>query len=69
MGLSSILVFFTAFLQTKYALPWVSLFGGASGDAEWQQILKKIKDKFRWGDWEEDTFTQCGVLMTDDSDS
>ena len=40
------------------------LFGGASGDAEWQQILKKIKDKFRWGDWEEDTFTQCGVLIT-----
>ncbi|CAE7255758.1 RE1 [Symbiodinium sp. CCMP2456] len=41
------------------------LFGGSDEDSEWQGILKRIKDRFQWGDWERDTegFTQCGVRV------
>ena len=39
------------------------LFGGRDDDAEWQAILQKIQDRFKWGDWEKDTFVQCGVLI------
>ncbi|CAE7261879.1 RE1 [Symbiodinium sp. CCMP2592] len=39
------------------------LFGGRDDDKEWQAILDQIKVKFKWGDWEEDSFVQCGVLI------
>ncbi|OLP94836.1 Copia protein [Symbiodinium microadriaticum] len=39
------------------------LFGGRDDDKEWQNILDQIKAKFKWGDWEEDSFVQCGVLI------
>ncbi|CAE7244002.1 RE1, partial [Symbiodinium sp. CCMP2456] len=39
------------------------LFGGRDDDEEWQGILKKIQERFKWGDWDKDQFTQCGVQI------
>ena len=39
------------------------MFGGAEDDKGWQEILRLIKERFRWGHWEQDCFTQCGVLI------
>ncbi|CAE7454855.1 RE1 [Symbiodinium sp. CCMP2592] len=39
------------------------MFGGADDDKGWQEILRLIKEKFRWGNWDQDCFTQCGVLI------
>ncbi|CAE7653027.1 RE1 [Symbiodinium sp. CCMP2592] len=39
------------------------LFAGADDDPEWQAILQKIKERFKWGDWEQDDFIQCGVRI------
>ena len=32
------------------------LFGGSEEDSLWQEILNKIKQKFKWGDWEHGEF-------------
>ena len=39
------------------------LFGGDDKDPKWKAILDKIKQRFRWGDWESDVFVQCGVKV------
>ena len=39
------------------------LFGGRDDDQEWQGILEKIQERFKWGDWDKDNFVQCGVLI------
>ncbi|OLP92132.1 Retrovirus-related Pol polyprotein from transposon TNT 1-94 [Symbiodinium microadriaticum] len=39
------------------------LFGGSSQDQEWQELIVQIKKKFKWGDWDLDNFTQCGVQI------
>ena len=39
------------------------LFGGSEGDTEWQGILQKIREHFKWGDWDKDHFVQCGVQI------
>ena len=39
------------------------LFSGAEDDLQWQRIIAQIKEKFKWGDWEKDNFTQCGVQI------
>ena len=39
------------------------MFAGRSDDEGWQRILEMIKQKFKWGDWEKDDFTQCGVRI------
>ncbi|CAE7853715.1 RE1 [Symbiodinium sp. KB8] len=39
------------------------IFAGSSTDAEWHGILEKIKAHFKWGDWDVDCFTQCGVQV------
>ena len=44
------------------------LFGGREDDAEWQEILRQIKEKFRWSDWEQGRFVQCGVEIVQDSE-
>ena len=44
------------------------LFAGGEGDSEWQAIIKRIQEKFRWSDWEESVFTQCGVLVRQTSE-
>ncbi|CAE7691047.1 RE1 [Symbiodinium sp. CCMP2592] len=37
------------------------MFAGSDSDSEWQGLLQKIQERFRWGDWDKDTFVQCGV--------
>ncbi|CAE7660472.1 RE1, partial [Symbiodinium sp. CCMP2456] len=39
------------------------LFSGSADDAEWQALLEKIRQRFKWGDWEQDKFVQCGVQV------
>ena len=39
------------------------IFGGDDDHAGWCEKLKQIQERFRWGDWEMDKFTQCGVLI------
>ena len=39
------------------------LFGGQTGDELWESKLRAIKEHFKWGDWEEGKFTQCGVVV------
>ena len=37
------------------------MFAGSDSDVEWQGLLKRIQERFRWGDWDKDSFVQCGV--------
>ena len=39
------------------------LFCGKQGDPLWEAKLQAIRDHFKWGDWEEGRFTQCGVVV------
>ncbi|CAE7837991.1 RE2 [Symbiodinium sp. CCMP2592] len=39
------------------------LFGGSEQDAGWQDILKQIRERFKWSEWEADRFVQCGVQI------
>ena len=39
------------------------LFMGSAEDVKWTAILDAIQKKFKWGDWETDVFTQCGVRV------
>ena len=39
------------------------LFSGSDSDQQWTRVVDAIKKEFRWGDWESDKFTQCGVLV------
>ena len=39
------------------------LFCGKQDDATWEAKLQAIRDHFKWGDWEEGRFTQCGVVV------
>ena len=39
------------------------LFAGSKQDVQWQEVLSKIKNHFRWSDWEQGRFSQCGVVV------
>ena len=39
------------------------LFTGDSSDKGWQEIIEKIKTRFKWGDWDTNDFVQCGVQI------
>ena len=39
------------------------LFAGKRGDALWEAKLQAIREKYKWGDWDEGKFVQCGVLV------
>ena len=39
------------------------LFAGKSGDRLWESKLEAIRAQYKWGDWDEDKFTQCGVIV------
>ena len=39
------------------------MFAGSASDSAWLDKLTQIKQRFGWGSWEEDKFTQCGVLI------
>ena len=40
------------------------LFTGNTNHAGWKAVIQSIKDRFKWGDWDKDNFTQCGVQVT-----
>lgn len=42
------------------------LFSGSEKDESWQEVLQKIKQHYKWGEWESGRFTQCGVLIEED---
>ncbi|CAE7865918.1 unnamed protein product, partial [Symbiodinium necroappetens] len=44
------------------------LFGGNSQDPAWQKIRRLIQERFKWGQWESGKFTQCGVVIEQDSE-
>eukprot|EP00435_Cladocopium_sp_Y103_P054802 s94_g18.t1 len=44
------------------------LFSGPQNCPAWQQIIESIKTKFKWTDWESNSFTQCGVLVEEQPD-
>ena len=44
------------------------LFTGNTQDARWNWIIDQIKTRFKWGDWDCDHFTQCGVNITKTED-
>ena len=39
------------------------LFGGSVEDQGWTRILELIKNRFKWGDWDQGSFVQCGVQV------
>ena len=39
------------------------LVAGCPDDKNWQAIEEALKQKYKWGEWETDRFTQCGVLI------
>eukprot|EP00435_Cladocopium_sp_Y103_P059364 s526_g21.t1 len=44
------------------------LFAGDPKDPAWLQLEAKIKERFKWQDWEEGRFVQCGVLVEEQPD-
>ena len=44
------------------------LVAGDPQDKDWQAIEQALKDKYKWGEWEVDRFTQCGVLIEAQAD-
>ena len=44
------------------------LFAGDADNKAWQQILEQIRTRFKWTDWEEKKFVQCGVLVEEQAD-
>ena len=40
------------------------LFSGSSSCKEWKAKIEAIQTRFKWGDWEQGTFTQCGVQIS-----
>lgn len=44
------------------------LFSGCAADPVWVATEKAIKDEFKWSDWEEGRFVQCGVLIEQEQD-
>lgn len=44
------------------------LFAGPSDDKDWDNITQAIQTMFRWTDWEENDFIQCGVRAQRQSD-
>jgi hypothetical protein len=39
------------------------IFAGSKTDKHWLDMLEQIKKKFKWGDWDQDNFVQCGVQV------
>ena len=44
------------------------LFGGGKDCSEWNHIKGLIQVKYKWGQWEQGKFTQCGVLIEQHSE-
>ena len=39
------------------------LFSGLTGDKLWESVIASIKQEYKWSDWEENSFVQCGVQV------
>ena len=39
------------------------LFAGSDSDKGWLDIVRRIKERFAWGSWDEGDFVQCGVRV------
>ena len=39
------------------------LFAGSDHDQGWQDLVRRIKERFAWGSWDEGDFVQCGVRI------
>ena len=39
------------------------LFAGPPEDQRWLQLERETKERFKWSDWEEGKFVQCGVQI------
>ena len=39
------------------------MFAGSPTDTRWQNICKQKQERFRWGEWEMNSFVQCGVTI------
>ena len=58
------------FREDRSPIGWICghvddfLFGGQG--PEWEVIKAKIKERFKWGQWESGRFLQCGVLIEQD---
>ena len=39
------------------------MFAGITGDGLWDNKVEEIKQRFKWGEWLEDEFVQCGVKI------
>ena len=44
------------------------LFAGPPEDAAWQAMESHIKQHYKWSDWEEKSFVQCGVQIDEQDD-
>lgn len=44
------------------------LFAGPSNNSDWNALTTKIKEHFKWTDWETKSFVQCGVKVEEQSD-
>ena len=44
------------------------LFSGSDSDPAWAAVVSAIQQEFRWGEWESDTFVQCGVKVIQHAD-
>ena len=57
------------FNEDRTPIGWVCghvddfLFGGQKGAVKWESIKAQIKERFKWGQWEQGRFVQCGVLV------
>ena len=44
------------------------LFAGPADNSDWQELEKKIKEHYKWSEWEMGTFVQCGVQIVEQPD-
>lgn len=57
------------FAEDQTVIGWVCghvddfLFAGSSTDPRWKSVREKIQERFKWGEWERNQFTQCGVKV------
>ena len=62
------------FDKTGQPIGWVCghvddfMFAGNPEDPRWKEICKCIQERFRWGEWENNNFVQCGVTIQRQTD-
>ena len=46
----------------------LQLLDGNEACPEWNQLLQNIQQKYKWSDWEEGSFVQCGIRVERSAD-